>query len=723
MSRYLERIHIDRYGALEDFDLGPFSSGLNVVYGPNEAGKSTVASFVGGVLFGWEEARGVRNTYRPADGGRSGSLAFSNDADPEDKLLVSREHNEDGLQGDSRVVSDLDHATYRTMFSLTSDELRSLRNTSDVTARLLTAGSGTGSSPASAFVEVEQRIASLTSKASDAGDSIIRLRADLQEKRDAIDAARELNELHKQQDRELAELAETRKTASKHLAKLDDEVKQLGALRARLESINEQESRRKDELSAARVERLGASTDAADSADLDSRLLELDAPEERKLRDKLDEYADERAKLTRTVDMAKENSAASTAAYEALAELDEGDMVQSPRLKGRGLQVAVSVLLPIAFVVGGIPLLFHGVQIRSLSFVALGAVLIVAAFFLAAAALVVLFRPNRAAETLEGRRQDAQWVMLQDRKKLEGSLAARNQLDDEVAAFLERNGLLSAQGSIRHAKSLLDEAHRVRSRLAAQKQRETAVEMRIAGIEEELAVLREQRVRILGEAELPASTTLRDLDALMADRTAQRDAVVEAHDEMNLRYGELVQLLDQARRDRSLDNLKFEYHELNCRMRESEHELVTLLLARRILEKSIAAWESRSQPEVYEEASRLFALVTEGAWTRVLMTAEGRLVAVRADGTVCEVRHLSVGTCQQLYLSLRVAMLLHAESVGRSIPVLADDIMVNFDEARRKAAARMLSELAVKRQVIVFTCHKATVDALRACGDITYLEL
>ena len=68
MSRYLERILIDRYGALENRDVGPFSPGMNVVYGPNEAGKSTVASFVGGVLFGWEEAHGVRNTYRPGEG-------------------------------------------------------------------------------------------------------------------------------------------------------------------------------------------------------------------------------------------------------------------------------------------------------------------------------------------------------------------------------------------------------------------------------------------------------------------------------------------------------------------------------------------------------------------------------------------------------------------------------------------------------------------------------
>ena len=62
---YLEHIKIVSFGAFSNKAVGPFAPHLNVVYGPNEAGKTTLASFVGGVLFGWEEARGSRNTYKP----------------------------------------------------------------------------------------------------------------------------------------------------------------------------------------------------------------------------------------------------------------------------------------------------------------------------------------------------------------------------------------------------------------------------------------------------------------------------------------------------------------------------------------------------------------------------------------------------------------------------------------------------------------------------------
>ena len=71
-----------------------------------------------------------------------------------------------------------------------------------------------------------------------------------------------------------------------------------------------------------------------------------------------------------------------------------------------------------------------------------------------------------------------------------------------------------------------------------------------------------------------------------------------------------------------------------------------------------------------------------------------------------------------------MALLLTADNVGRAIPILADDILVNFDAERRRGAARALAELAVTRQVILFTCHEEVVAALReAAPDATRIDL
>ena len=197
---------------------------------------------------------------------------------------------------------------------------------------------------------------------------------------------------------------------------------------------------------------------------------------------------------------------------------------------------------------------------------------------------------------------------------------------------------------------------------------------------------------------------------------------METSERLNRRYGELKQLLSRAEEEREFDEIKLECEQVRTRMEESACDYARLLLARRMLEAAIAAWESKSQPEVYRQASRLLALMTDGRWTKVSLAVDGRLQVTDAVKTVRDPVHLSLGTCQQLYLALRIALLICADNVGRAIPILADDILVNFDAQRRAGAAEALAELARHRQVILFTCHEEVVEALRA-ADPTLNEV
>lgn len=719
--RYLRSIDVERYGALERRSVGPFGPGLNVVFGPNEAGKSTVASFVGGVLFGWEEAHGVRNTYRPAEGERSGSLVFaSSDADAD--AVVFRERNEDGLGGDVSIVADIDNNTFKTMFSLTSDELRSLRNSSDVTARLLTAGSGTGTSPAAAYVEVEQRIAALTSRSAQASGSIPNIVDKIDQLKAAVKQAEEVVDDVKRERFEQRELRQSLDSATERLDALNREIDSLASLRAKIERIDAGVEERSSEVDGLVSEKAELSANLGDASGVDPRLLALGSSDERAILDELDEFAEEQAKLSRAIDAARENSAASSAAYEALLEIDDNPSA-ARSLANRTTQAAVSVVLPIAFVVAGAFTFLHGREIESLSFTALGIGLVAAALILAAAAIVVLLRPSKGAEAREGRKRDAQWVMLQDRKKLDASLEAKAELELRLGSFLDEAGLGAANGSVRQARVLMDEARTARARREAQGLRLAALDMHLDEARKALKDFAAERRRAEAEAGV-RSASLAEIDGLVAEKTEERNALIEVVRDMSVRLGELGERLARAEHDRSYDQLKLSLQQERTKLKDAKHELIALLLAKRMLDKSIVAWESRSQPEVYREASRLMSLVTGGAWVGVSMTREGRLVATSSDGAAREVRHLSLGTCQQLYLSLRIAMLLHSAGVGKSVPVLADDILVNFDAARRRGAARALAKLAERRQVIVFTCHHETVDAIaQAADDFTYLEL
>jgi hypothetical protein len=88
-----------------------------------------------------------------------------------------------------------------------------------------------------------------------------------------------------------------------------------------------------------------------------------------------------------------------------------------------------------------------------------------------------------------------------------------------------------------------------------------------------------------------------------------------------------------------------------------------------------------------------------------------------AHGRTLGVDVLSRGTREQLFLALRLALVEQFARRGARLPVVLDDVLVNFDRRRAAAAARALAQFAAGgQQVIVFTCHRHTVRMLRRCG-------
>lgn len=724
-SPYLKRLKIVGFGSFSNKVVGPFSPRLNVVYGRNESGKTTLAAFVGGVLFGWEEARGGRNTYKPVNADRAGSLFFATDdtesdgfAAIDDERELSRLKNSDGLIGDASLVEDIDRETFRTMFSLTSDELRSLRNTTDVTAKLLTAGSGTGASPTQALADVQARLAEHTSRASGVEHSLVRLALEQDDLRSQLAEAAEETERFKHRDKEFHEIAPQRSDLLARLTDLNTVIETLTVQRSNLEKLDHEIADLSMQLDALREDERDLTTEHRHRAtDVPRVLVDLGHAEERTLRDRLDTLAVEQAKYEHAVDLAEDNYATSKAAYEALLEADDTLAAEGRARRQRRVQLWLSILLPLMFVASGVPVFMHGREINSLSFTALGIGLVVFALLLACAALVMLFRPDRETEAFEARKQDAQWVMLQDRRKLESCREARAQQADRVRSQLDAEGLDDAAGSIRRARALLDEAKDVRADEGLFSQHRKAIVSRRSALEANLATTRRQRDQLIDRLAIRDEPTLEAIDRAIAQKTRQRADLMEASERLNRRYGELKQELSQARRAHRFDELKLRYQQVRTRQEESTRTYASLLLAKRMLELSIAAWESKSQPEVYRQASRLLSLMTDGRWVKVAMTAEGKLQVTDTVRTKREPAHLSLGTCQQLYLALRIALLLTAENVGRSVPILADDILVNFDSSRRRGAAVALAELARSRQVIMFTCHEEIVETLRAADS------
>lgn len=758
MKRFLKYARIDSFGAFSNKTVGPFAPGMNVVFGKNEAGKTTLSQFVGGLLFGWEDARTNRNTYKPDYAERAGALVFA--ARPEgtfeagdsslaegasretfgespvqgtvleNETVISRARNADGLIGDQSVVADIDRETFRTMFLLTSDELRSLRNTTDITSHLLTAGSGTEASPTYALADVNNRIQVYSSKAASATDSLVRIADDMKATRVRIQRAVDETERLKSETREYRALEGKREELSRRISSANEQIDALVGKRAQLKRMDEQREILLDELAdlkeQARDQQRDTVPDGVANA-FEPELLELTPVEERALREKMDDLSERQVRADHALQTAESDCAASVAAYDALTELQGNEAKASDRNNQRTLKIVLSIALPVVFAVLGVPVFMQGRVIGSLSFSVLGAVLILFALVLAAAAVFLVARPERDEKTLDSRLQDTQWVMLQDQKKLDQAKAGKEALDEQVVRWLSGNGFSKAGGSIRVARSILDEVRDFRAKNELRNQQAASYEISLANAKNSLSDLDMQRnrlIRSVGEiadeewANLVSSTTRTtpldesSIGKVVARKSAQRDEMVSSLEKIGLRYGELGEQLARARDMRELDEAKQHYQELRTRMADGKADLANLLTTRFLLEKAVEEWESRSQPEVYRRAGELLSLMTDGAWIRVALSPEGTIIATDAARNERDPKHLSLGTCQQLYLALRIALLMCADNVGESVPILADDILVNFDSQRRAGAARALAQLARTRQVIVFTCHEEVVEAM-----------
>ena len=142
-------------------------------------------------------------------------------------------------------------------------------------------------------------------------------------------------------------------------------------------------------------------------------------------------------------------------------------------------------------------------------------------------------------------------------------------------------------------------------------------------------------------------------------------------------------------------------------------------LASAILSDVIEAYQQRHQGPLLARASALFAAITDGKFSGVATDFDEDktiLVGVRDSGRREKVAALSSGRRDQLFLALRLAAIEgHIESQG-PLPVVVDDIVINFDDAASSATFKVLSELAQKTQVLFFTHHEHLID--RASGVI-----
>lgn len=189
-------------------------------------------------------------------------------------------------------------------------------------------------------------------------------------------------------------------------------------------------------------------------------------------------------------------------------------------------------------------------------------------------------------------------------------------------------------------------------------------------------------------------------------------------DSLREQKGRLQQELEQRMKGSEIAELQWEFERMNASFQEALKEWTVRACALQMIQDSKRLYEQERQPEVIRLASEYFHTLTDGRYSQIFAPlGEQRFVVITRDGTRLEPSLLSRGTVEQLYLSLRFALIVAYRSKA-VMPILMDDIMVNFDSQRMRRTLQLLDELSNHHQIILFTCHPHVAHATREiCGE------
>ncbi len=218
-----------------------------------------------------------------------------------------------------------------------------------------------------------------------------------------------------------------------------------------------------------------------------------------------------------------------------------------------------------------------------------------------------------------------------------------------------------------------------------------------------------------------------DIDTVLNNITAWEQQLDDAgirQDETLKLKGELADrrneidaalLEDQGRMlelSRQLAAATVDMEELNSRISQTQGDIQDmkeyydiLNVAAANMKKAVDEVGSTFGPELNAATAQIFTGITGGKYPAMIVDREYKISVKEEAGAFHEWKYLSNGTIDQAYFALRLAMTRLLTGDGEKLPLLLDDVFIQYDEERRRLAMEYLKEYSRDSQVIYFSCR------------------
>jgi len=185
-------------------------------------------------------------------------------------------------------------------------------------------------------------------------------------------------------------------------------------------------------------------------------------------------------------------------------------------------------------------------------------------------------------------------------------------------------------------------------------------------------------------------------------------------EELSSKNKELGEKKNQIRQIEGESELAEKMTELEIerqKLTDAYKEWITGKIALKLLTEERGKYEKEKQPVIIKNSSKYFNKITSGKYKRINVSLDKSEITIYDSREASKnIDQLSRGTKEQLLISLRLGFIEEYETKAEPLPVIVDEVLVNFDPTRAKKIAEIFQDFGKNRQIIIFTCHPSMVE-------------
>lgn len=222
-------------------------------------------------------------------------------------------------------------------------------------------------------------------------------------------------------------------------------------------------------------------------------------------------------------------------------------------------------------------------------------------------------------------------------------------------------------------------------------------------------------------AEVTDGTSLQeDAQSAEEDYKSLSAQLIQVRDELNHAKGRVQTIEDGA----DQRNASARLAEVEALIASIQAKWLEATVTKMLLENAKETFQGSVQKSVLETSSSFMRALTNEEVVEIRREDDGNFTLLESTGQRKTLSQANRSLAERVLLAVRLGYI-EAYSVDcEPLPIIFDDILVNFDAEHQAFAARTIHEVAQKHQVIYLTCHKTTSDVFRAVdANFQYLEL